>query len=111
MQGVYDTGDIYLAGITASRDFPVKNALQDENAGGTDGFITHIAPDWQELVFSTYFGGRRNDVITDMVLDQNRHLLITGYTNSTDDFPIENALYPVHPGNNAAFISKLDQFC
>ncbi|MBK1724470.1 InlB B-repeat-containing protein [Thiocystis violacea] len=104
---VTPAGDIYLAGSTASKNLPIKNAVQSANAGGTDGFLLHIAPTGDEIVFSTYLGGTGTDAMTDMALDQDNHLILAGYTDSTD-FPVLNALYPASAGKLDAFVAKLD---
>jgi uncharacterized repeat protein (TIGR01451 family) len=38
------SGDVHLAGSTSSPNFPVRNALQANPAGGMDGFLTKISP-------------------------------------------------------------------
>lgn len=117
---VAQTGDLYIAGYTTGADFPLQNPWQARHAGVTDGFVTHIAPVLQDVVFSTYLGGEGFDVISDLAIADatqapiwhplnHRHLLISGYTNSAD-FPVHNALYPHHAGNFDAFVVKLDKF-
>ena len=111
LNGIYD-GTVFLSGFTASRDFPTTTGtFQPANPGGTSGFVARIGPQGTELVFATYLGGSRNDVITDMVLGppQDPHLFISGYTNS-ENFPVTSALYPALAGNNDAFVAKLDQY-
>jgi hypothetical protein len=46
-------GNVYLAGATASTNFPTLNPLQAANAGGTDGFVTKIS-DPPPVVTSTF---------------------------------------------------------
>ncbi|WP_186343128.1 SBBP repeat-containing protein [Allochromatium palmeri] len=104
---VTDSGDIYLAGITSSSNFPTSECTyQAQKNSGTDGFVAKLAPD-EELVFSTYLGGQKTDNLTGMVLDQSDNILLTGYTNS-NDFPTHNALYPSLIGGYDAFVVKLD---
>src|ERR1700716_1609008 len=49
-------GGVYLAGITRSPDFPVKNALQAALAGRANGFASKLSLSGSELEFSTYKG-------------------------------------------------------
>lgn len=104
---VTDVGAVYLAGITKSLNLPIKNPYQASNGTGTDGFVVHLAPGGEELVFSTYLGGRGTDTLTAMTLDQFSNILLTGHTNSTD-FPLHNALYSSLAGSYDTFVVKLD---
>jgi hypothetical protein len=51
-------GAVYVAGTTASSDFPVVSALQSvDPTSGPDGFVARLEPDGADLAFSTYLGG------------------------------------------------------
>jgi hypothetical protein len=82
-----ESGSAYVAGITQSPDFPVKNARQPALAGISNGFIAKLSPSGSELVFSTYLGGRNFDQILALALDKHKHLYVAGSTNSRD-FPV-----------------------
>jgi hypothetical protein len=62
-------GDIYVAGSTASTNFPTLNAYQSAPAGGTDGFVCEFAPGGASLVTSSYLGGSGNDQVNAIALD------------------------------------------
>src|SRR5262249_8113532 len=49
----------WVAGDTASTDFPTQGALpnQGNNSGGTDAFVTRLLPGSSAPTFSTYLGG------------------------------------------------------
>ena len=49
-------GGVCVAGDTSSTDFPVQSAVQANNAGRTDGFITKYTAGGV-VIFSTYLGG------------------------------------------------------
>jgi hypothetical protein len=51
-----DRGNIHVAGLTTSTDFPVTQALFPVLRGDSDGFVSTIAPDGR-LAQSTYLGG------------------------------------------------------
>src|SRR5206468_4862599 len=63
------SGAVYVAGSTASADFPVVDALQPTGFQGTDSFgrvlpnafVTKVAPGGQALAYSTYLGGTGAD--------------------------------------------------
>ncbi|HEX8896161.1 MAG TPA: SBBP repeat-containing protein, partial [Terriglobales bacterium] len=80
-------GNVYVAGVTQSSDFPVKNAWQSSLAGTANGFVAQLNPSGSELVFSTYLGGTGFDQITDLALDRENAVYVAGSTNSLD-FPI-----------------------
>ncbi len=82
-----ELGSAYIAGITLSMDFPVKNASQPLPGGGYDGFVSKLSPSGSELVFSTYLGGRGFDEVAALAMDHDNHVYVAGGTNSLD-FPI-----------------------
>jgi hypothetical protein len=66
-------GNTYVAGYTASTNFPIANALQTQSAGGNDGFLVKIAapagaaPALAGLKFSPttiVFGGTATGTVT-----------------------------------------------
>jgi hypothetical protein len=97
-------GDIYLTGITGSRDFPITNALLfqlsgttnttlDRLAGTNNAFVTEIAADGSALIFSTYFGGKKFDEGESIAVDGGGYIYVAGFTESTN-FPTINAFQP-----------------
>lgn len=89
-----DSTGIYVAGSTASNDFPVASALQGSFQGGTgntptDGFVEKIDfPATGALVFASYLGGSGNDLATGIAVDANHVMYVTGDTQSTN-FPFQ----------------------
>lgn len=108
-------GRAYIAGITKSADFPVKNAIQKNLGGTANGFIAKLSPTGSQLIFSTYFGGSGFDHIDAFALGRDDAIYITGGTTSLD-FPVTpNALQKqcdrgVHTSFciGDAFVAKLD---
>ncbi|HLY63813.1 MAG TPA: SBBP repeat-containing protein [Terriglobia bacterium] len=79
------TGDIYIAGDSASTDFPTTtNAFQANNHGQGDAFICKFTPGASSLVFSTFLGGTGTDQATSIALDPSGNAFVTGFTSSTD---------------------------
>jgi len=63
------TNGLYLIGITESRNFPKKNALQQQFGGGRqDGFLSIIHSVQFQLLFSTYVGENATDDIKSLAL-------------------------------------------
>ncbi len=96
----------YITGYTDSSDFPVKNALQKKYNGGSDAFVTMIAPTGKSLVYSTFLGGKNSDFGSGIVVDGGGAAYIVGYTYSAD-FPTLNAYQKAYRGGADAFVTKI----
>ncbi len=99
-------GDAYVAGTTASTDFPTKNALQAANAGGRDAFVAKLSPSGSALLWSTYLGGNSDDWGNAIALDAAGDPVVVGTTGSTT-FPTKNALQGSPKNGRDAFVTKL----
>jgi hypothetical protein len=81
---VDETGAVYVAGTTQSKDFPLRNAMQAETGGGSDAFVAKLAPDGHSLVFSTFFGGTGDEAASDLQLRADLSVAVGGRTTSAD---------------------------
>lgn len=80
-------GDVYLAGRTASPDFPTTSGAYDVTLnGGVDAFVAKFSADGSTLLYSTLIGGAGLDDADSIVVDQSGNAYIRGVTRSTD-FP------------------------
>ncbi len=82
--------NIYVAGWSASSDFPVVNPIQGQRKGGEDGIILKLTPTGSSLVYSTYYGGFADDWFNEIDVDSTGAAYGTGYTSSSN--------FPVTPG-------------
>ncbi len=102
------TGNVYLAGATASTDFPGVSAhsAQSTNGGVADGFVAEIAAGWTGLVYATYLGGGAEDHTVGLAVDAAGRAVVAGTTRSTD-FPVTpNAIQTSHAGGDTdVFVS------
>jgi hypothetical protein len=98
-------GNAYIAGQTASSDFPTLNAPQASGAGPIDAFVARFNPDGT-LAYSTYLGGSYLDWATDIAVDGEGNAYVTGFTGSAN-FPTHMAFQPVYAGGWDAFVTKL----
>ncbi|MFX1511086.1 MAG: SBBP repeat-containing protein [Promethearchaeota archaeon] len=103
---VDDTGNVYIAGSTASMDFPIYNAYDATFEGEFNVFVTKLNATG-ELVFSTFLGGSSNDFSDAIDVDDFGNCYITGHTHSTD-FPIYNAYQSTLNGSYEVFVTKLN---
>jgi len=91
------SGNVYVAGFTISRDFPVTaTAAQTTYKGAEpqnafyhlgDGFIAKLNPAGTALLYSTFLGGSGDDAVTAIAVDASGSLYATGATSSVD-FPV-----------------------
>ena len=86
--GIGPSGDLYVAGYTASTDLPTANAFQAQLAGPEDGFAMRVAitATSAHLVYATFFGGGDADRLHAIAVDAGGSAYATGYTESLD-FP------------------------
>jgi PKD repeat protein len=100
------TGDIFIAGATASTDLPgdKTGVIQPAFAGGTcDGFVAQISADGTTLKKVTYLGTSDAEAIYGIAFDKQGYPYVMGTTNAT--WPVINAAYSI-PGARQ-FVSKL----
>jgi hypothetical protein len=114
----------YVVGYTDSADFPIRNGVQPEFGGRSDGFVVHLGATGAELIASTYLGGAGSDRIFAVAIDAHGNLSVTGTTEPVDfpsgrgaiqerpttgDFPLRNAIQPKWTAFvGSAFVSKLN---
>ena len=107
---VLDTaGRAYLAGSTRSQNFPVKNAVQFNNASSGsvyDCFVTVFNSDGSSLAWSTYLGGTLVDNCHDVAIDAEKRVYITGSTTSTN-FPLVSAYQGSNNGSTDIFVARI----
>jgi len=58
-----------------------------------------------QVSYSTFFGGSGADNITDIAIDSEGHIYITGHTNS-DNLPIQNALQDSRAAADDIFVAR-----
>ena len=100
------TNNIYVAGATASNDFPgdKSGVLQPAYQGGiSDGFISIVSNNGSSLIKTTYQGTSQVDNIYGIQFDRNGFPYIMGTTRG--NWPIVNATF-VNAGAKQ-FVSKL----
>ena len=100
------SGNIYIAGSTDSRDFPVMKPLRKRLGGETDAFVVKLSSDGSKVLFSTYIGGSGADVAYGIAVDPTGNVYITGDTRSTD-FPIAKPFQSTIGGDVDVFVTKL----
>ena len=72
-------GAVTVAGMTSSRTFPLRGAVQGAFAANT-GFVTRLTGDLSTLVFSTYVGDTRNFAAFGVALADDSSVFVAGDT-------------------------------
>jgi uncharacterized protein (TIGR03437 family) len=104
-------GGVYVAGITNSSDFPLKNAIPGVvgtqycpvHMGNPEGpcsgaFVTKLSADGSSIVYSTLLGGSQENSGTAIAVDAAGSAIVAGNTASPD-FPLVHTTmaYPGSP--------------
>ena len=100
-------GNFYVAGRTASTDFPVRKAVQTTLKGPGDGFVLQMDPAGK-ILFATYFGGSGDESINGIAVDARGDIYITGITTSSD-LPLLHAFQAQSKTQlETGFVAKID---
>jgi len=104
-------GNVYVAGLTRSMNFPVTpNAFQIVS-GGTltdEAFLTKLNPAGTAPVYSTYFGGNNTDQVRALFVDSQGNATLLGFTGSTDLPTTPGAYRRSKAGSGSGFLSTFN---
>jgi hypothetical protein len=101
-------GSVYVSGFTFSTNFPTTlGAVQTNNAGISDAFVSKLDATGSALLYSTYLGGSGPDTGRGIAVDGAASAYVTGNTLSSN-FPTTRGLGFSH-GSGYAFVTKLSQ--
>lgn len=102
-----NTGNVYMAGYTASTGIATSGAYQSGNAGGTyDAFVAKY-DGTGAIQWITYFGGSAADQATGIAC-QDDNVFVTGYTTSPDGIATGTAYQGANGGGNDGFLASFD---
>ncbi len=101
-------GHVYVAGYTASTDFPVLNAAQPTYGGAYDAFVTELSAAGGGTIYATYLGGSGDDEAFALAVGPDGRVAVTGLTSSTN-FPVTGAVQSAYnSGTYDAFVAGYD---
>jgi hypothetical protein len=109
-------GNMYIAGVTLSSDFPLANPWQSELGESIctpydipcgDVFVSKLSADGSVLLYSTYLGGSAYDAAWYLTVDSDGNVYVAGETRSKN-YPTVNPYQAVGGGTRDAFVTKLD---
>jgi hypothetical protein len=101
-------GNVYVAGNTSSTNIPVTaGALQSTYGGGPTDAVLFVFRSNGTLLYATYLGGARDDLIRGIAIGPADEVYVVGKTAS-DDFPITpGAFQTTRGGDDDGFVTKL----
>jgi hypothetical protein len=103
------SGNLYVAGVTFSIDFPTQSPVQ-ANIGPNfwgDGFVTRLSSSGATVTGSTFLGGADDDALTSIAVDSFGSVVVTGLSWSSN-YPLANARQPLFGGGGTdAVVSKI----
>jgi len=102
------TGNIIVAGVASSSDFPVTAGAYQTALGGAsaDGFVSKLNSAETSLIYSTYLGGDTSGSCTAITLDSSGNPVVGGNTSATD-FPTTSGAYSRTNSGGNGFITDL----
>ncbi len=104
-----DYGDVYIAGLTDSADFPTTTGAYDDSFnGGSDHIICKLDGDLTNLLASTFLGGNGSDALFGIAIDPEGSVYLAGTTESPDSPVTAGAHDQSYNGNGDVFVAKLD---
>jgi muconolactone delta-isomerase len=83
------TGDVYVAGVTESKNFPktTDGAQKGYGGGNVDAFVARLNSNLTQIFQSTYLGGRGDDYASALAIHpQTGDVYVAGHTLSSN-FP------------------------
>jgi hypothetical protein len=86
-------GNIYIASVTSSEDFPSEGGFQELFQGGqSDAIIVKIDPALTRVLWGSFIGGEFDDAAYSIKFDQEKNIFLSGGTDS-DNFPVTSNSY------------------
>jgi gliding motility-associated-like protein len=104
------SNNVILASYTQSTDFPTANASQAAFGGGLqDGVIVKFTPNLSSLIFSTFFGGNKNDACFVGAINPITNNLYIGGATESSNLPGNTAgtINPNFLGGIDGFVTEL----
>jgi hypothetical protein len=93
-------------------DFPsTRRSFEPTHQGevnSLDAFVVKLKVDGSGLVFGSFLGGKCNDAITGIAVDDHENVVVTGSTVSQDFPTTASAFGKRYGGNEDAFVAKLN---
>ena len=100
------SGAVWVAGVTASSDFPIANPLQSVFGGVLDAFVAKLNSSGS-LSFATYLGGNGFERANAIAVDSSGAIYLTGTTDTND---LDSLIHATPGQGRDAFVVKIIDF-
>ncbi len=102
-------GTVYVVGDTNSDQYPVTgDAIQSKRGGNYDVTLSVLDTNGQNLLYSTFFGGKGDDSAAAVAIDPKYQVYLTGYTESSNLTITQGAVQSGSGGGDMdAFLAKV----
>jgi hypothetical protein len=102
------SGEVYVAGLTGSTDFPnTAGGAQAGKAGFGDAFVARLSADLTSNPQSTYLGGSGNDEAYALAIAGSGEVYVAGLTFSTNFPKTSGGAQGSNGGSYDAFVARL----
>lgn len=102
-------GNIYVAGSTEGRRFPVTVGPDLTRNGVMDAFVAKLNPAGTELLYAGFIGGAGNDYGNGIAVDGAGNAYVIGVTRSDQSsFPVVGGPDLTYGGSSDAFVAKVN---
>lgn len=101
--------NVYVASSTHSTNFPVTSGVFQPNAGGAlDGCVFKMNAGLTSMAWCSYLGGSGQDAAYSLKLDNNKNLIVTGPTASSNFRTTTGALHTSYMGGDCdGYVCKI----
>lgn len=98
----------FIAGESASADFPLVSPVQGALGGDFDAFLTRLDATGAAVGFSTVYGGSRYETGTAIAIDSAGAILVAGDTYSSDFPTVDPVQAQFGGGLSDVFVVQID---
>ncbi len=98
-----NSGTIWVAGTTASADFP---STVGAYLGSGDAFLVRLNSSLNALLFGTWLGGSNSDAAVTLAMGPNGTVYVAGNTSSGNIATSQGAFQPSLAGQQDGFVAK-----
>ena len=99
-------GYVYVSGRTSEKTLSTSGAYQTSIAGGIDAFIAQYFPNGK-LNYCTYYGGKADDYIQNVIMGNMGVLYFCGFSGSTSGISTKGVYQSSNAGGSDAIIGGL----
>ncbi|WP_022821990.1 gliding motility-associated C-terminal domain-containing protein [Hymenobacter norwichensis] len=100
-------GNVYIASVTNSPNFPATGYRTSYQGGAFDAVVVKLSADLRSLLWSTYLGGSGADAAYSLQVDATRGVYVTGGTLSANFPTTTGSFRPTRPGGTDGFVTHL----